>query len=297
MASPAPTLLRFKKDLQVKRKVFDIHTHIGWMDGFKYYGLPEPVNPTIYTDDDRKAKLDIMYELGVERSVVLSNYGIPVPTQPFTLNSVVCDAVVGKPDKRLIGGIWFSPMLKMKEENEKALKLAGEDNIKILKATCLLGGNWNPEEWDADTAAMWENIIATAEKYDHVMMLHTSPGGGSDVSNAIKFVYKFGKRIKVHIAHAGGGVSGHIKFVPEFFKMIKEGYKVYTDTSWAGGFGPRYLFDEMLKQGIGEDRVLFGSDEPWSDFWSEYYKLEGLGLPEDLKQKIFWDNAEKLYGA
>ncbi len=297
MASPAPTLLRFKKDLKVKRKVFDIHTHIGWMDGFKYYGLPEPVNPTIYTDDDRKAKLDIMYELGVERSVVLSNYGIPVPTQPFTLNSVVCDAVVGKPDKRLIGGIWFSPMLKMKEENEKALKLAGEDNIKILKATCLLGGNWNPEEWDADTAAMWENIIATAEKYDHVMMLHTSPGGGSDVSNAIKFVYKFGKRIKVHIAHAGGGVSGHIKFVPEFFKMIKEGYKVYTDTSWAVGFGPRYLFDEMLKQGIGEDRVLFGSDEPWSDFWSEYYKLEGLGLPEDLKQKIFWDNAEKLYGA
>ena len=287
MASPAPTLLRFKKDLKVKRKVFDIHTHIGWMDGFKYYGLPEPVNPTIYTDDDRKAKLDIMYELGVERSVVLSNYGIPVPTQPFTLNSVVCDAVVGKPDKRLIGGIWFSPMLKMKEENEKALKLAGEDNIKILKATCLLGGNWNPEEWDADTA----------EKYDHVMMLHTSPGGGSDVSNAIKFVYKFGKRIKVHIAHAGGGVSGHIKFVPEFFKMIKEGYKVYTDTSWAVGFGPRYLFDEMLKQGIGEDRVLFGSDEPWSDFWSEYYKLEGLGLPEDLKQKIFWDNAEKLYGA
>lgn len=52
----------------------------------------------------------------------------------------------------------------------------------------------------------------------------------------------------------------------------------------------------MLKQGIGEDRVLFGSDEPWSDFWGEYYKIEGLGLPEDLKNKVFWENAEKLYG-
>ena len=78
--------------------------------------------------------------------------------------------------------------------------------------------------------------------------------------------------------------------------MIKEGYKVYTDTSWSVGFGPRYLFDEMLKQGIGEGRVLFGSDEPWSDFWGEYYKIEGLGLPEDLKNKVFWENAEKLYG-
>lgn len=262
----ATNLVRFKKGLKVQRKVFDIHTHIGWMDGFKYYGLPEPVNPTMYTDNDRQSKLDIMDELGVERSVVLSNYGIPIPSQPFTLNPVVLDAVVGKSDKRLIGGIWFSPMLKMKEENEKAMALAGEDNIKILKATCLLGGSWDPAQWDAETAAMWENIIATCEKYDHVMMLHTSPGGGSDVSNAIKFIYKYGKRIKIHVAHAGGGVSGHIKFVPEFFKMIKEGYKVYTDTSWSVGFGPRYLFDEMLKQGIGEDRVLFGSDEPWSDF-------------------------------
>lgn len=292
----ATNLVRFKKGLKVQRKVFDIHTHIGWMDGFKYYGLPEPVNPTMYTDNDRQSKLDIMDELGVERSVVLSNYGIPIPSQPFTLNPVVLDAVVGKSDKRLIGGIWFSPMLKMKEENEKAMALAGEDNIKLLKATCLLGGSWDPAQWDAETAAMWENIIATCEKYDHVMMLHTSPGGGSDVSNAIKFIYKYGKRIKIHVAHAGGGVSGHIKFVPEFFKMIKEGYKVYTDTSWSVGFGPRYLFDEMLKQGIGEDRVLFGSDEPWSDFWGEYYKIEGLGLPEDLKNKVFWENAEKLYG-
>ena len=292
----ATNLVRFKKGLKVQRKVFDIHTHIGWMDGFKYYGLPEPVNPTMYTDNDRQSKLDIMDELGVERSVVLSNYGIPIPSQPFTLNPVVLDAVVGKSDMRLSGGIWFSPMLKMKEENEKAMALAGEDNIKILKATCLLGGSWDPAQWDAETAAMWENIIATCEKYDHVMMLHTSPGGGSDVSNAIKFIYKYGKRIKIHVAHAGGGVSGHIKFVPEFFKMIKEGYKVYTDTSWSVGFGPRYLFDEMLKQGIGEDRVLFGSDEPWSDFWGEYYKIEGLGLPEDLKNKVFWENAEKLYG-
>ncbi|MDR1855722.1 MAG: amidohydrolase [Desulfovibrio sp.] len=288
-------MIRFKKGEKPKRKVFDAHNHIGHMDGFKYYGLPEPVNPTIFCDDDRASKIALMDSLGVERAVVMSNYGIPVPTQPFGLNPVVLEACA-KPDKRIIGGIWFSPSIKMKEANEEALKFAGETGVKVLKATCLLGGTWNPEEWDEETKAMWENILAVAEKHDHVLHLHTSPGGGSDVTNGIKFVRAHGKRVKVHIVHCGGGVSGHIKFIPEFFQLIKEGYKVYTDTSWAVGFCNRYLFEEMEKQGVGEDRVLFCSDEPWSDFWSEYYKFEGLGLSEELKNKIFYENAEKLYG-
>jgi predicted TIM-barrel fold metal-dependent hydrolase len=265
------------------------------MEGYKYYGLPEPVNPTVYCDDDRASKIKLMHQLGVERAIVLSNYGIPDPTQPFGLNPVVLEACA-KPDKRILGGVWFSPSVKMKEANEAAMKLAGEANIKVLKATCLLGGTWNPDEWDEETKAMWEKIIAVCEKYDHVFHLHTSPGGGSDVNNAIRFVRAFGKRVKVHVVHCGGGVSGHIKFIPEFFNLIREGYKVYTDTSWSIGFCSRYLFDEMEKQGIGDDRVLFASDEPWSDFWGEYYKYEGLGISEELKNKIFWENAEKLYG-
>ena len=35
---------RFVKGQRVKRKVFDVHNHIGFMEGWKYYGLPEPVN-------------------------------------------------------------------------------------------------------------------------------------------------------------------------------------------------------------------------------------------------------------
>jgi predicted TIM-barrel fold metal-dependent hydrolase len=281
---------------KVKRKVFDAHNHIGFMEGYKYYGLPEPVNPTVYCDNDRASKIKQMDQLGVERALVLSNYGIPVATQPFSLNPVVLEAC-SNPDKRLLGGIYFSPVAAFKEANEAAMKLAGEPNIKVLKSTCLLGGTWNPDEWDEPTKAMWEDIIATCEKYDHVFQFHTSPGGGSDISNGIKFVRAYGKRVKIHLVHCGGGVSGHIKFIPEFFNLIREGFKVYTDTSWSIGFCTRYLFSEMEKQGmIGQDRVLFGSDEPWSDFWSEYYKFEGLGISEELKNKVFWENAEKLFG-
>jgi uncharacterized protein len=286
---------RWKKGLKTGRKVFDVHNHIGFMEGFKYYGAKEPVNPTVFNDNDRAAKIEMMDRVGIDRAIVLSNYGIPVATQPFGLNPVVLDACA-KPDKRILGGVWFSPMLKMKAENEAAMKLAGEAGIKVLKATCLLGGTWNPEEWDPETKAMWESIIAVGEKHGHVFHLHTSPGGGSDVSNCIKFIRAYGKRVKVHAVHCGGGVSGHIKFIPEFFNLVREGYQVYTDTSWAVGFAPRYLLDEIEKQGIGDDRVMFSSDEPWSDFWGEYYKIEGADVSEELKDKIFWKNAEKLYG-
>ena len=49
-----------------------------------------------------------MDQLGVDRAVVMSNYGIPVATQPFGLNKVVLDACA-RPDKRILGGVWFSP--------------------------------------------------------------------------------------------------------------------------------------------------------------------------------------------
>lgn len=286
---------RFKKGEKVKRKVFDVHNHIGFMEGWKYYGLPEPVSPTVYNDNDRAAKIAYMDQLGVDRAVVLSNYGIPVATQPFGLNKVVLDACA-KPDKRILGGVWFSPSAKLKAENEASMKLAGEPGVKVLKATCLLGGTWNPEEWDPETKEMWEKIIDVAEKHGHVFHLHTSPGGGSDIGNCVKFIRAYGKRVKVHAVHAGGGVSGHIKFIPEFFKLVKEGYQVYTDTSWSVGFCARFLLDEIEKHGYGDDRLLFSSDEPWSDFWSEYWKIEGAGISEELKDKIFWKNAEKLYG-
>jgi len=108
-------------------------------------------------------------------------------------------------------------------------------------------------------------------------------------------VRKYGKTNKIHVVHMGGGVSGHIKFVPRFFELVQEGYQVYTDSSWAVGFGSTWLLKEIERTGIGTDRFLFGSDIPWSDFAGEYWKIEGAPISEDLKENIFWNNAERLY--
>ena len=81
------------------------------------------------------------------------------------------------------------------------------------------------------------------------------------------------------------------------FLWVRDGYKVYTDTSWAVGFGARWLLTEIEKQGIGGDRVFFGSDEPWSDFDSEYWKLNGIrNISQELKDRVFWGNYEEAFG-
>jgi len=280
--------------MKVTRRVFDAHTHIGEMVSWNYYGLPKPVTPTgPWEFKDGPAVIKDMDEFGVERRMVISNYGIPDSSQPFTLNPLVVDSC--EHDDRLVGAIWTSPMLKDKERNEEALKHAGEKGIKALKVTCLLGGTYKPADWDADTRAMWENMVKVAEDNNLVYHMHTSPAGGSDISNELEFIKEFGKRIKIYVVHFGGGVSGHIKYEPVFLDLVRDGYKVYGDFTWSVGFGPRWMLHDLQESGEAWDRFMFSSDTPWSDFWGEYYKIDGADISEELKDRIFFKNAEELY--
>ncbi len=279
--------------MKVNRKVFDAHTHIGELPAFKFYDLKEAVKPTVIEYPSSKEYLKHMDEYGIGRAMVISNYGVPDSGQPFTLNPIVIDSV-HKAD-RLVGAIWVSGMAKDKERTEEALKHVKEKGIVALKATCLLGGTYKPSEWDETAREIWNSIVDAAEKNNLALHIHTSPGGGSDVGNALEFVREYGKRIKVHIVHMGGGVSGHIRLVPKFIELVQDGYQVYTDTTWAIGFGSRWLLHEIERTGIGADNVLFASDTPWGDFPSEYWKVEGAKISEELKNKIFWENAQRLY--
>lgn len=278
---------------KIRDRVFDNHSHIGYVPGYDYYGLPKVVKPT-KDYETTEEYLESMDENGVDRALVMSNYGYPDSTQPFELNPLVAESAA-KSD-RLLGAIWVSAIPKDRELTEEALDLIGEKGLIALKTTCLLGGTFDPDEWNEEETEMWEMILDAAAEADMPFHIHTSPGGTSDISNALKMIRKYGKRTKIHVVHMGGGVSGHIKFVPQFFDLIEEGYQVYTDSAWAVGFGSKWLLTEIEERGIGGDRFLFGSDIPWSDYPSEYWKIEGAPVSEELKENIFWNNAERLYG-
>ena len=279
---------------RVPSRTIDGHSHIGEMDAWKFYDLAEPVKPTVYEFPTTQDYLRHLDEFGVERALVLPNYGIPVQQQPFSLNDLVLDSV--KSSDRLRGGLWVSFLPQNKEMTLQALKHAGEEGIVALKTTFLLGGNPNPESWDDETREVAEACFRAAEEHDLVFHFHTSPGGASDLNNFIPLVERYGKRVKLYLVHFGGGVSGHIRLVPRFLDWVEQGYKVYTDVTWAVGFGVRWLLSEIERRGVGHDRVLFASDEPWSDFWGEYYKIAGQPVGKELKDRILYQNFEALYG-
>lgn len=280
-------------DIVRRKRLFDNHSHIGPVPGFAYYGLPEAVKPTTdYQTPEEYIKG--MDKHKVDRALVMSNYGFPDSAQPFELNPLVAEGAETSHD-RLLGAIWVSALPKDKERTQEALKLIGEKGLIALKTTCLLGGTFDPEQWDEESAELWNMILDAGAEHDMPLHIHTSPGGGSDIDNALALIKEYGKRNKIHVVHMGGGVSGHIKFVPRFFELIEDGYQVYTDSSWAVGFGSTWILKEIEERGIGADRFLFGSDIPWSDFASEYWKIEGAEISEELKENIFWNNAEKLY--
>ncbi len=279
----------------MKRYVIDDHSHIGEIEAWPFYGIDYPVKPIVYDFPKTKDFIKFMDQHGIERSLVMSNYGIPKPEQPFSLNPLVMEAA--DTTDRIRGLLWVSFLPRDREHTVEALRHAGESGILGLKTTFLLGGNPNPAEWDDETREIANMCFDVAEKHDYVFHFHTSAGGNSDINNFIPMVEEYGKRVKIHLVHFGGGVSGHIKLVPKFLQWVKEGYKVYTDTSWAIGFGARWLLVEIEKNdGLGADRVLFGSDEPWSDFMGEYWKIEGAPVSEELKRMVFKENFEKLHG-
>src|SRR5262249_37419914 len=136
-----------------------------------------------------------------------------------------------------------------------------------LKLSFLLGGRAT----EPACRPLLDRVFATAERYGLVVHVHTSPGAASDIDEVGHLVDWYADRVAIHLVHFGGGASRHIRLAGHrFFDWIATGKRVYTDLSWAVGFAARWLADEISRRGVGYDRVLFASDEPWAEGSSIY---------------------------
>jgi Predicted metal-dependent hydrolase of the TIM-barrel fold len=73
------------------------------------------------------------------------------------------------------------------------------------------------------------------------------------------------------------------------------GKNIFMEISFSFGWMPDEKIKELLLK-HPSDYILFGTDSPWADHGSEIKNIKKLGLPEELKEKIFYLNAEKLLG-
>jgi uncharacterized protein len=269
--------------------VHDAHRHIGVLPAHPFYGGP-PVNPDIgarATVAELRADLDAE---GTELAVVMPNYGVPKAEASFALNPLALEAA--QADPRIRAGIWTSPRPQDAAALAEALKLAAEPEVRVLKVSFLLGGSAS----DPECRPQLDAIFATAREHGHVVHVHTSPGSTSDIDQVGELVERYADDVALHLVHLGGGMSGHIKLVGgRFFDWIAAGKRVYTDTSWAIGFAPRWLAAEIERRGIGHDRVLFASDEPWGDRAGELVRLREAAGDGELGRAVLHGNAEALY--
>lgn len=267
----------------------DGHRHLGVLPAYPFYGGP-PVNPDIRARDSIDALLADLDAEGTERALVIPNYGVPDVSVSFALNEIVLHAAAR--DDRIRAGIFVSPRPQDALLTEKALAVAGESGVRALKTTFLLGGGADDEQ----CRPQLDQIFATARMHDLVVHVHTSPGAASDIDKVGQLVDRYGDDVKIHLVHLGGGMSGHIKLIgSRFFDWIAAGKRVYTDTSWAIGFAPRWLAAEIDRRGIGHDRVLFASDEPWGDHAGELARLQAATGDGELARRVFSENFAELY--
>jgi predicted TIM-barrel fold metal-dependent hydrolase len=267
----------------------DAHRHLGVLPAHPFYGGPA-VNPDVRA---RATVAQLIADLdaeGTERALVIPNYGVPDVARTFALNDLVLEAAAR--DDRLRAGLFVSPRPQDAELTARSLALAGEAGVRALKTTFLLGGSVD----DAGCLAQLEQIFATAVAHDLIVHVHTSPGAASDIDQVGKLVDRFGDDAKIHLVHFGGGMSGHIKLAGgRFFDWIAAGKRVYTDLSWAIGFAPRWLAAEIDRRGIGHDRLLFASDEPWGDHAGEHARLTAAVGDGELARQVFHENFAALY--
>lgn len=271
--------------------VHDAHRHLGVLPAHGFYGGP-PVSPAIAA---RATIAELVADLDAERTqraLVLPNYGVPDVSASFALNELVLEAASG--DDRLLAGLWVSPRPQDAAMTAAALALAGERGVVALKTSFLLGGS----PTDPACTPQLDAIFATAREHGLVVHVHTSPGAASDVDQVGHLVERYGADVKIHLVHLGGGMSGHIKLIAgRFFDWIADGKQVYTDTSWAIGFAPRWLVAEIeARDGLGADRVLFASDEPWGDHAGELARLRSAAGDGALAAAMLGGTFEALYG-
>ncbi|PWJ53456.1 Predicted metal-dependent hydrolase, TIM-barrel fold [Quadrisphaera granulorum] len=270
--------------------VYDAHRHLGVLPAHPFYGGP-PVNPDTAAVADVDALLRSLDDEDVERALVIPNYGVPDVSASFALNELVLEAAAR--DDRVRAGLWVSPRPQDAALTAQALAMAGEDGVVALKTSFLLGGRASEQACQPQLDA----IFATAREHGLVVHVHTSPGAASDVDEVGRLVENYGDDVAVHLVHLGGGMSGHIKLIgSRFFDWIAAGKRVYTDTSWAIGFAPRWLAAEVQRRGIGHDRVLYASDEPWGDAAGELARLRAAAGDGELARLWLTDNAAALYG-
>lgn len=240
--------------------IIDIHGHSDEFTLFNWVDPPELV-------------VGLMDKAGVDITCI-TTYG-EAPSYKNAISYLV-DSVKKYPD-RLIGFVRINPQgaedaLKSMEEASKYPEIKG---VKLHPISSLLKP-YNP---------FCVNVLKKAAELNMPVFIHCG-----DKVAAQPWEIGLGAMQSPEttiICHMGGFFHNE-----ESIRMAKANDNVYLDTS-------SIPYPEIVKKAVeelGDDRVLFASDNPAGDPISDLLKIKNLGFSKETEDKILYKNSARILG-
>lgn len=218
----------------------------------------------------------------MKKDKVNISINLPVATKPDSVHSINLKMIeFNKISKQII---CFGCMHPELENFESEIQFLKENNIKGFKLHPEYQ-NFFPD--DDKYTKFYECCV----KYGMIIFFHS----GLDL--AYKKVHGTPKRfkevlkingIKIILAHMGG-----FRLWDEVTKYLV-GKEVYFDTAYITEMQSEILQEIIMSH--HKDKILFGTDFPWERASVIKQKIDELEITKELKEKIFYKNAKKLFG-
>ena len=224
-----------------------------------------------------QSMLSVMDEQGVDKAVILN-----IATNPHQQKSVNDFAISFVGNDRII------PFGSVHPDSDDAL-----NELDRLKQAGIKGVKLHPDyqQFFVDEERMFPIYEKIAE-----LGLITVFHSGVDIGypdpvhctpeKLSRILVRFGNA-PVIAAHLGG----YLMYEQTLEYLSDSG--IYIDTSFSYGTVPPD-YAKTIVSSIGEDRVLFGTDMPWSSPVNELNYIDSLGLSDEALKKIKYLNAQKL---
>jgi uncharacterized protein len=165
-----------------------------------------------------------------------------------------------------------------------------EAEVERIAAAGLRGLKFHPHYMDCPADDPRVIRIARAAAAANLSMLFHS---GHDLSYEkddrasparLRRVHEAAPGLRLAAAHLGGWEC--------WDEVLRDlaGTGIYLETSFTLGRIEPDLLERILAK-HPKDRILFGTDAPWTDPAEELGKFRALALPADTERRILWDNA------
>ena len=238
-----------------------------------------------FSDGKESGLISKMEDAGVDVAIAL-----PVLTSPSQFESVLTYAAAIND--------------KYKDEKRRIISFAGihpdspdiDGEMKRVADMGFLGVKIHPDyQGTFIDDERYVRILERAKEYGLTVVTHAGTDiafRGQEVRCTPKRAVNLIRQVpysRIVFAHLGGA-----EMAEEVITTLA-GEDVYFDTSYVLRDTDRDTFMRILDR-HGKDRMLFGSDSPWSDIKGDVEIIKSFSLKKDEEERIFSRNVRELLG-